>query len=262
MGTLGLTTSTVLIPATEDSNAARVTHGRTTATVNVIPRYFAARVKLGKQTKIARAAAALNAAQAILSQATGTVNVNLANIAAVQREITGQITPSAIAIEDMIAARVRLSRLILNVAHAILLLNAAQAQTINLRSVGHAKKVRPGEKISTALLATQKWSAAQAIFIPTTNIALPNATQMKSVALCTETTGQLTLYASAIQTLLAAPMTSGLLTKTANAIPQRCAATTKAKHSLSSLSAVTELYTAATMTPGKRTKIASTLATV
>jgi hypothetical protein len=239
-----------------------VTHGRTTATVNVIPRYFAARVKLGKQTNFARAAAAMTAAQAILSQATGAANVYLASIAAAQREITGKLTPSAIAIEDMTAAQVKLSRLILNVAHAILWLNVAQAKTIILNSVCHAEKVRPGEKISTALLATQKWSAAQAISIPTTNFVLPNATQMKSVALCTETTGPLTLYASAIQPLLAAPMTSGLLTKTANAIPQRCAATTKAKHSLSSLSAVTELYTAVTMTPGKRTKIASTLATV
>jgi NADH dehydrogenase/NADH:ubiquinone oxidoreductase subunit G len=261
-GTLGLPTSTVIIPATENSNAARVTHGRTTPTVNVIPHYFAARVKLGKQTLFARATAAMNAAQAILSQATGAANVNLVRIVAAQREITGKLTLSADAIEDMNAAQVKLSRLILNSAHAILWLNAAQAKTIILNSVCRAKKVRPGEKISTALLATQKRSAAQAISIPTTNFVLPNATQNKSVALCTETTGPLTLNASAIQPLLAAPMTSGLLTQTANAIPQRCAATTKEKHSLISLSAVTDLYTAVTMTPGKRTKIASTLATV
>jgi hypothetical protein len=262
METLGPTTATVLIPATENSNAARVTHGRTTATVNVILSYFAARVKLGKQTNFAHVAAAMTAAQVIRSLKTGAANVNLASFAAARREITGKLTPSAIAIEDMTAAQVRLSRLILNVAHAILLLNAAQAKTIILNSVCHAEKVRPGEKISTALLATQKWSAAQAISIPATNFVLPNATQMKSVALYTETSGQLILYANAIQPLLAAPMMSGLLTRTANAIPPRCAATTKAKHSLSSLSAVTELKTAATKTPGKRTKIALTLATV
>ena len=262
METLGPTTSTVLIPATENSNAARVTHGRTTATVNVILSYFAARVKLGKQTNFAHVAAAMTAAQVIRSLKTGAANVNLASFAAARREITGKLTPSAIAIEDMTAALVRLSRLILNVAHAILLLNAAQAKTIILNSVCHAEKVRPGEKISTALLATQKWSAAQAISIPATNFVLPNATQMKSVALYTETSGQLILYANAIQPLLAAPMMSGLLTRTANAIPPRCAATTKAKHSLSSLSAVTELKTAATKTPGKRTKIALILATV
>jgi hypothetical protein len=262
METLGPTTATVLIPATENSNAARVTHGRTTATVNVILSYFAARVKLGKQTNFAHVAAAMTAAQVIRSLKTGAANVYLASFAAARREITGKLTPSAIAIEDMTAAQVRLSRLILNVAHAILLLNAAQAKTIILNSVCHAEKVRPGEKISTALLATQKWSAAQAISIPATNFVLPNATQMKSVALYTETSGQLILYANAIQPLLAAPMMSGLLTRTANAIPPRCAATTKAKHSLSSLSAVTELKTAATMTPGKQTKIALTLATV
>jgi len=66
--TNGLKTFTALIPATENFNAARVTHLRTTATVNVIPRYIAAKMTLGRQTKIAGAIAVENAAQVILSQ--------------------------------------------------------------------------------------------------------------------------------------------------------------------------------------------------
>jgi acyl-ACP thioesterase len=86
----------------------------------------------------------------------------------------------------MNAAQMIPGELTKNIAlHAILWLNAAKAKTMILNSVSHAKKVRPGEKISTALLATQKRSAAKMTSGPSINDV------------------------NAIQTIIAAKVTSG-----------------------------------------------------